>query len=403
MFHMDLGLGRMRQALSALELEHPEYLSVQIVGTNGKGSTATFLAEILKATGLRPGLYTSPHFLSPCERILIGGEQLPQDAWLDAAEAVLRVSEDRSPELRLTYFELITVMAAWLFQEHGCRACVFEAGLGGAHDATTALHHDLTVLTPIGLDHLSILGPTLADIARDKARAMRPGVTAVTAEQKSLVMAVIKSEAGRTGTPLHMARDIVAAHGATWPVNPSMPGPHQADNLGLAMAAYHLLAKAHGLPLDSAALQRAAQEAFIPGRLQIIPASGGWPRFVLDGAHNQPGLECLALALTSLCITPRAMIFACLGDKDLAEMLPLVRSLTGGPIIVPGMDVPGRAADPAQLAARIGQGAEYVKDMEEAFGRVEGMEGTVLICGSLYLLAEAYKVRPEWLRRQQQQ
>ena len=403
MFHMDLGLGRMRQALSALDLERPGHLSVQVVGTNGKGSTATFLAEILKATGLSSGLYTSPHFLSPCERILIDGEQLPQDAWLEAAEAVLRVSEDRSSELGLTYFELITVMAAWIFQEHGCRACVFEAGLGGAHDATTALHHDLTVLTPIGLDHLSILGPTLADIARDKARAMRPGVPAVSAEQKPMVMAVLKTVASQTGTPLHMARDITAVHGAAWPVSPSMPGPHQTDNLRLAMAAYHLLAEAHGLPLDPGALKRTALEAFIPGRLQIIPANNGWPGFVLDGAHNQPGLECLALALGSLNAKIQALIFACLGDKNLEAMLPLVRSLTVGPILVPGMDVPGRAMDQVQLAGRIGHGAEAVRDMAEAFGRVKDVAGTVLICGSLYLLAEAYKLRPEWLRRRQQE
>lgn len=402
MFHMDLGLHRVRSALSALDLDRLPFPSVQVVGTNGKGSTSTFLAEILSASGLRAGLFTSPHFLSPRERILIDGKQVSEAAWLEAAEAVLGVTEGKSPEQRLTYFELVTVMAAWLFRRSGCRAAVFEAGIGGEHDATSALRHDLTVITPIGLDHTHILGPTLADIARDKALAMRAGVPAVTGPQQPAAMAVIKSVAARAGAPLHLARDLAAAHGASWPKRPALSGPHQADNLRLALAAYHLLAGAFGLPADPGAFDQAAREAFIPGRLQIVPACTGWPSFVLDGAHNPPGVECLAQALESLGIAPQAMIFACLKDKDLEAMLPLVRGLTAGPVFVPGLDVHARSQDPCELAGRIGVNAVPVADMAEAFQKVKGMEGVVLVCGSLYLLAEAYKLRPQWLRRCQE-
>jgi dihydrofolate synthase/folylpolyglutamate synthase len=420
MFHMDLGLGRMRKALSALKLDHPGGLSVQIAGTNGKGSTSTFLAAMLTASGVRTGLYTSPHFLSVRERILVDNGGLPDAAWLDAAEAVLAVSSDRAPSLRLTYFELLTVVAALLFARSGCRACVFEAGLGGAHDATSALSHHLTVFTPIGLDHMTILGPTIEDIARDKALAMRPGVPAVSADQKPRARAVLEAVAAQVGAPLYFARDLAAeaqADGHAWPDKPGLPGPHQADNLRLALAALHLLSVGHGpgrvrhsepgprppeLPEtieDPEVLARAAREAFIPGRFQIIPATGDQPSFVLDGAHNQPGLECLAQALESLRIKPVAAVFACLGDKDLAAMTPLARSLTGGPILVPGLDAPGRALDPAELAARLGGRAVPVAGVEEAFERVKGMRGTVLVCGSLYLLADVYRLRPHWLGR----
>jgi len=398
MHHMDLGLHRVHSALSALGLALLPYASAQVVGTNGKGSTSTFLAEALTASGVRTGLFTSPHFLSPRERILVDGRQLPESDWLRAAEAVLCVSEDVSPARRLTYFELVTVMAAWLFREHGCKAAVIEAGLGGAHDATTALAHDLTVYTPIGLDHERVIGPTLSDIARDKAGAMREGVPAVSARQEPQALDILTGMAKRVGAPFLLADDVAGKIGQSWPHKPAMLGPHQADNLRLALAAHHLLAARCGWAQDAAALERAARTAFIPGRLQLVPGVDGMPDLILDGAHNESGLTSLNAALRDLDIRPSAVIFACLADKDFAAMLPLVRSLTGGPVFVPGLDVQGREMDPAELARLIGPKATPVADMGEALARVAGLEGTVLICGSLYLLAEAFRLHPEWLR-----
>ncbi|KAF0232432.1 MAG: dihydrofolate synthase / folylpolyglutamate [Desulfovibrionaceae bacterium] len=398
MHHMDLGLHRVHSALAALDLASLPYPCAQIVGTNGKGSTSTFLAEVLTASGVRTGLFTSPHFLSPRERILVDGRQLPESDWLAAAEAVLRVSEDVSPARRLTYFELVTVMAVWLFRENGCEAAVIEAGLGGAHDATTALAHDLTVYTPIGLDHERVIGPTLTDIARDKAGAMRQGIPAVSARQEPRAMAVLTGMARRVGAPFLLADDLATQFGQSWPHKPVMLGPHQADNLRLALAAHHLLGTGCGLPQDAAAMERAARTAFIPGRLQLVPGVDGQPDFILDGAHNESGLQSLNAALRDLDIRPSAIIFACLADKDFPAMLPLVRSLTDGPVFVPGLDVQGREMDPAELARLIGPQAQPVADMAEALRRVEELEGTVLICGSLYLLAEAFRLHPQWLR-----
>lgn len=401
MHHMDLGLHRVHSALAALDLARLPFASAQVVGTNGKGSTSTFLAGVLTASGVRTGLFTSPHFLSPRERILVDGRQLPESEWLRAAEAVLRVSQDVSPARRLTYFELVTVMAAWLFREHGCEAAVIEAGLGGAHDATTALAHDLTVYTPIGLDHERVIGPTLADIARDKAGAMREGVPAVSARQEPQALDILAGMAKRVGAPFVMADEVAAEVGQSWPHKPAMPGPHQADNLRLALAAHHLLATRCCLAQDAAAMESAARTAFIPGRLQLVPGTGRQPDILLDGAHNESGLQSLNAALRDLGIRPDAVIFACLADKDFAAMLPLVRSLTGGPVYVPGLDVQGREMDPGELARLIGPQAQPVADMAEALRRIAGPEGpggTALICGSLYLLAEAFRLHPEWLR-----
>jgi dihydrofolate synthase/folylpolyglutamate synthase len=189
-----------------------------------------------------------------------------------------------------------------------------------------------------------------------------------------------------------------------------MPGPHQADNLRLALAAFHLLTVEQpssvrqpafpGLKEDPHVLACAARLAFIPGRFQVIPANNRLPELILDGAHNEPGLICLTQALVSLTIKPRAVIFACLKDKDLPAMLPLVRALTDGPITVPGLDVPGRAPDPAELAAQIGGDTLPVTNVTAALEKIRGLgesDGPVLVCGSLYLLAEVYKLRPDWL------
>lgn len=468
LFHMDMGLGRMHAALRALDLAGedgrpgrpggpagawtegepgvspvaPSFLSVQVVGTNGKGSTSAMLAEMLQAAGLATGLYTSPHFLSPRERIVINGRTLPDADWLAAAEAVLAHTEDLGPERRLTYFELLTVMAAWLFRERGCRAAVFEAGLGGAHDATTALAHQLTVFTPIGLDHQHIIGPTLADIAKDKAGAIKPGVPAVTGFQPVQAAAVLTRTARDCGVFLREAGAIVLAHGQEWPTTPALAGPHQAGNLRLALAAYWLLATAQGLPVIPAALRQAAERAFVPGRMQFVslssvapatdptsqtdlidPADPAGPTvptgtagpacptgpeartLILDAAHNEPGLVALRQALDALSIAPKALIFACLKDKNLEAMLPLVRSLTAGPILVPPIDAPGRALDPAELAQRLGPAARPMPSMQHALDALRGLAGPdgpagpTLLCGSIYLLAQAYRLHPEWLER----
>ena len=167
LFHMDMGLDRMRHALSALGLVRPPFVTVQVLGTNGKGSTASFLASLCAAHGLRAGLYTSPHFVSPTERIRIDGRPWPQELWAAQANKVM----DAAPAL--TYFEFLTVLALLAFAEERVDVAILEAGLGGSHDATTAVSADVLCFTPIAMDHKDVLGDSLAAIATDKAGAIR--------------------------------------------------------------------------------------------------------------------------------------------------------------------------------------------------------------------------------------
>lgn len=403
LFRMDFGLHRMRAALERLSLTALPHLAVQVVGTNGKGSTGAFLAALLAAHGLPTGLYLSPHFQTVRERILMGGRMLPEADWLAAATAVLDATAPAGETGRLTYFELVTAMAAWLFADQGAEAAVYEAGLGGAGDATTALGRDLVLFAPIGLDHAAIIGPTLADIARDKARAMFPGGLAITGPQPEEAMDELRRQADRVGARLRSASRLAvydpASHKAVLRgqkhlevpnVKLRLAGPHQAQNASLALAGFSLAAEAMGLVPDPDAIRRALAETFVPGRLHLLTLPGMTARLLLDCAHNPPALVVLSRALAALAIKPAAMIFTCLADKDLDAIAPLARELTTGRIYVPELPGVSRARPAAEVAKALGAQAHVAADPAAALAAVRDLDGTVLACGSMYLLAALF-------------
>lgn len=429
MFHMDLGLGRMERVLDALSLAAPPFTVAQVVGTNGKGSTSTFLAAIGTAHGLRTGLYTSPHFVTPRERIRIDEDMLSADQWPALANRVMAAGGDS-----LTYFEFLTVLGLLAFREAGVQLAVLEAGLGGAHDATTAVAADVVCVTPIGLDHQSVLGPTIAAIAADKAGALRPGVPAVTAPQPADAMDELRTAADACGATLHEADDL-----ARLPAKAELglTGPHQRTNALVAMAAWITLAKANDWESHEDAVRRGLADAWIPGRLQwvespaaesygadeadgaggadapVAPRTPGMPplsdmsgmpalpaRLVIDGAHNAHGLAALREALADQCVRPAVVIFSCLADKDLAAVAEEVRRMSGdAPVLVPTIRNNARAARGEDLAALLGPAARAVPDMVAALAEATALApyGPVLLCGSLYLLGEFFTLRPDCL------
>lgn len=403
---MELGPGRMRAALAGLSLASLPHLAVQTVGTNGKGSTSALLAALLAAHGLPTGLYLSPHFVSVRERILLGGKQLPEEAWTEAANAVLTATAPAGEAGRLTYFELLTAMAAVLFTGHGAEAAVYEAGLGGAGDATTALPRDLVLFTPIGLDHAAVIGPTLTDIARDKAGAMVAGGAAITGPQPPEVLAELRRHALAVGARLHDVAELAGydarakkavlkapRHLEIPDARLRLAGPHQAHNAALALAGFALCAEMLGLVPDAEAVRRALAETFLPGRLHLLRLPELTPGLLLDCAHNLPALTALETALASLRISPSALIFTCLGDKDLGAMAPVAARLTAGPIFVPELPGVSRARPAAEVAAMLGPRAVVVAGPEAALDAVRTLPGTVLACGSMYLLAALFPAR----------
>lgn len=229
LFHMDFGLDRMRNALDALGLLTPPFVTVQIVGTNGKGSTSTFLSCVARAHGLKVGLYTSPHFVTPRERIRINGTMLPADRWPVLADRVMEAAPN------LTYFEFLTALGLLAFAEAGVDLVVMEAGLGGHYDATTAMPVQAVCFTPIGMDHEKILGSTLTDIASDKSQAMRPGVPAFTAPQEAEALDCLLRTAQEKGAELRETASLPFPQSALGsPAAPARQCPAGHRRMGLA-------------------------------------------------------------------------------------------------------------------------------------------------------------------------
>ena len=388
LFHMDFGLQRMHLTLDALRLRHQGILIrpvVQIVGTNGKGSTAHFLASIAEQCGLRVGLYTSPHLVDVTERIRLDGRPLPREDWPELANAVYAAC----PEL--TYFEFLTVLAVLAFSRAGVDLVILEAGLGGRHDATTAVDADLVCFTSIGLDHLDVLGPDLASIATDKAGAMRPGLPAITVRQEPEVASRLEAASWEGQCPLWQAVPVLPDTAL------GLHGPHQRVNAGLALDAWRLLVGFCDWDSREELILRGLAQAFIPGRMQRIEL-GGLP-LILDGSHNAHGLNALLEGLADADLRPRAVIFTCMADKQVAALTDLVRGLEV-PIFVPALPGNGRAAAPEDLAARLGEQARPCADMCAALagaGSVAAGSGPVLVCGSLYLLGEFFRLHPRFL------
>ncbi|MDR1778107.1 MAG: bifunctional folylpolyglutamate synthase/ dihydrofolate synthase [Desulfovibrio sp.] len=407
MFHTDMSLNRIRRALTELGLTRPPYVVVQILGTNGKGSTAAFLASLCAVHDCVTGLYTSPHFVSPLERIRIDGNTLTEDQWLEAAN-VLSASARH-----LTYFEWLTALATLLFRQHRVDVAIFEAGLGGRHDATTALDADLLCFTPIAVDHADILGKTLGEIAADKAGAMRGGAAALTAEQFPEAEKRLKASAQRHRIRLEQTRSLTRDMGmpqdlsVNSPLRLKLQGPHQLVNAGLALAAWHHLALLLGREANNRERQRQGLErAFEPGRLQILPGNGRLPDMILDGAHNPHGMKALTTALSCMGVRPSCAVFSCLADKNWRASAALLKRFLGSaPVFIPTLQNP-RAASGTKVNtvwnSALPRTAISAENLARALSALNGVAGIsperpALLTGSLYLLAEFYALHPSAL------
>ncbi len=405
-FRIDPGLERIERALRQKGLQRPPFFVIQVLGTNGKGSTSTFLDSLLRAAGFSCGLYTSPHFVSIRERVRVNGRLADETTWTRLGNEVFAAC----PEL--TYFEFTTALAVLAFAEAGVDCAVMEAGLGGSWDATTALASDLTLYAPIDIDHSAILGDTVALIARDKAGAIRPGVPVISAPQQTEALGELRSAAKERRAPLSLCGGLEtlppAIREERLPL--LLGGGHQYGNAALALAAWRHIAATRNMPENPEREAAALARAFIPGRFQALPADPGknLPAMLLDGGHNPHGLAALGRMLAEQGIAPAAVIFSCLGDKDISHILPHLRVLATGPLFIPPIEGNPRALPPAELARHIGLNAEPVVSLREALDRAATIarervpveaahKHPVLLCGSLYLLGHFFSLYPEYL------
>ncbi len=426
LFGMRFGLDRMRRLMTALDAPHERFAAIHVVGTNGKSSTVRMIAALLHHHGVRSGAYLSPHLVSFGERIRVAGADVSPAQFAAAVGRARRatqlVNRTLDADDGVTQFEALTAAAYAHLADAGVEVAVVEAGLGGRWDATNVIDAPIVVLTNVGLEHTRWLGPTVADIAREKLAVVAGG-----RERVTLVL----------GPDLHPDADAEArlvADCARPPVTivraPAAPpagcelvarGAFQRRNFAVACAA----AEAYLGRLDDAAVRAAAASTVVPGRFEVLAPSAGagagagapddGVEVVLDGAHNAGGIEALAGSLPEfLAGRPLVAVLSVLDDKDAAAMLTTLLPLCAAIVFCANQNP--RALSPATLASLTGQ---IAADRWDGVTRVEsdphravalardlaaqlaaacpaatsgGGGAVVLATGSIYLIADL--VRP---------
>ena len=407
-------LDEIRVLLDTLDNPHRRFPSVLIAGTNGKGSTASTLASILTASGMRTGLYTSPHLERANERIRLNRAEIADDAFArlyflvhDAARQL--VLDGSLPQLP-SYFEILTAQALLYFALKRVDIAVLEVGMGGRLDATNIVDPLLSVITDISLDHTEWLGSTIAAITREKAGILRRRGTMITLPQHpeaNQVLGEVAAELAVRGVsavpymPSSGAGTVgpyrIKALNATIRVDSPLSGAHQHRNVALAIAAAVELAAKHGFAVRPAAIAEGIRKTSWPARLERIQTDGG--EWILDVAHNPAGAWALRAGLSAVLTEgrkPRTLIFSCLRDKPLAEMAQILFPLFEQVVIAP-MHTARAAALQDLLAAAAATGtpavaAESVSQALQLSRRhvAERKEGGVnVVSGSVFLVGEA--------------
>jgi dihydrofolate synthase/folylpolyglutamate synthase len=398
-----------RVLMAALGDPQRQFRSILIAGTNGKGSTAATIASILSASGVRAGLYTSPHLARPNERISVNSAEIKDEAfariyWRVHDRGQQLVEEGRLPQLP-SFFETLTAMAFLYFAEAGVELAVLEVGMGGRLDATNIVDPLLSIVTDISLDHTEWLGPTVAAITREKAGILRRGGTLITLPQLAEANQVLGEMAMELGVRAvnaaaympAMHADRVGPYGvevfdAVLEVASPLIGAHQQRNVALAIAAAVELATSHGFPVTAASIAAGVRETRWPGRLERIVAGGR--EWILDVAHNPAGAWALRAALSDLPDEqkPLTLVFSCLRDKPLKEMSQILFPLFDQVVFAPIHTARAAAMQDLEAAA-VALGTESISGASVGEALQLAVEhaprGSIVISGSVYLVGEA--------------
>jgi dihydrofolate synthase / folylpolyglutamate synthase len=389
--HIVLGLERIEALLKAMgnPESHVPGL-VQVVGTNGKGTTALALAAALEEMGYPSGAYLSPHVLSYTERVVVRGAQVSEEDFAAAMGETIELA-DRSG-ISASQFEILTAGALGMFAAAGLSWAVLEAGLGARHDATSAAPPDTVVLTNVSIDHTEYLGETVEEIAEEKLAGLKPGATLFLGTDESRVVELAHSACRRVGARLVLPGQV----GEDAP----FPGlaPYEADDVRLGISVAESLLE-RGLPAGvEHKVARAVGEA-LPGRFEVHRVEG--VPVVVDGGHNTAGLSAALAGIRAVYgERPLSVVFGVLREKDAASMLAGLKGEADD--IVLTRPESERAADPTDLESPLldrGESrARVVEDPVEALGvaveAVREVAGVVLVTGSLSTAAPVLR----WLR-----
>ncbi len=404
-----LGLKNITRLLNELGNPQKHFPAVHLAGTNGKGSTAAFMASVLQEAGYRVGLYTSPHLVDFTERIRINGEAIPREVLIEYVRE-LRAAIER---IRPTFFEATTALALRYFADRRVDVAVVETGLGGRLDATNLVEPVISVITPIGLEHQQYLGETLEAIAGEKAGIIKPGIPVVTSTANSRVMEVFRNRARELDAPLHVleveqairihryglegTRFALHTERADFPaLTIRLAGKHQVHNAALAVEG---LLRAAGLTVPSRAVEQGLARCFWPGRLHVLHRQ---PLVLLDVSHNPPGFRTTLSFLREL--FPRASFKIILGlakDKDSRSIVDILIGEAKEIALVEWFSERGLPARVlAQAFARHNVSTTLFPDVATAYRTMREhltSREVLLIIGSHYLAGAFLEQFPEYL------
>jgi dihydrofolate synthase/folylpolyglutamate synthase len=403
---IDLSLARVLGLLDRLGNPHEKLPPVvHVAGTNGKGSTIAFLRAMLEAAGYQVHVYTSPHLVHFNERIRLAGSLIEEDALSGLLEACETANEGE----QITYFEITTAAAFKAFAETPADIVLLECGLGGRYDATSVIDRPaLTAITPVSMDHMQFLGNTLAEISGEKAAIQKRGVTTIVGPQMPIAAQVIEDEAKARGASLYRA-------GAEWHSTqednamifedaqgrrrfplPALPGLHQIENAGLAIAG---LGNLNRFKIDDVAISQGLRTVEWPARGQRL-ATGklvdllppGWELW-LDGGHNAAAGETLAAVAGEWRNGGLHLIFGMLNSKEPTEFLrPLATYAIGlHGVAIPNEEASLSSSEATEAGRAVGISAALSDGVTAAIKTIVGQNpapGRILICGSLYLAGQ---------------
>jgi dihydrofolate synthase / folylpolyglutamate synthase len=377
---------------------------IHVAGTNGKGSTCAMLESIYRASGLRVGLFTSPHLVSFRERIQVNRRLISENDVARLVEEFQPLLKQFSENKHPTFFEVVTVMALKFFAEQKCDLVIWETGLGGRLDATNIVTPLVSVITNIAFDHQQWLGDTLEKIAAEKAGVIKSRIPVVTATDERKALAVIEKIAREKGAPLLKIKSwkglyiaVPKQFGSTvWRPSPieNLPlrGRHQKLNATLALATVEALQ--NKIFVSKATICAGLENVNWPGRLQLVKTKSG-QSFLLDGAHNVAGAKALREALVkNFNVENRTLILGVLQDKDWRQICQTLAPLAARIFPVPVSSERSAAARELAAACRVANPkAEIISNGSLGEALKHATKGDfVVITGSLYLVGEALEL-----------
>ncbi len=402
-FGIKLGLHTIKRLLSSIGDPHKQFPSIHIAGTNGKGSTAAFLASVLTEAGYTTGLYTSPHLLSFNERIMVGSRTIPKK---DVVRLTTLLQKKSRGFASITYFEMVTAMAFLYFAERNVDCAIIEVGMGGRLDATNVISPLLSIITTISKEHEFYLGPTLGHIVQEKAgiiKSKRPVVTGVS--QPALIKFLQEKcrtknsklyRLGKDFTLMSTSTHTYTYHGMTFNlkgITLGLRGNFQAANAALALAAIDIL-KSTSFSIDTKSILHGLNKVHWPGRLELVMRT---PLVILDGAHNPDAMNNLMKSILNDFTFKRFfLVLGIMEDKNIKKMVgDIVKHAHQIILSRPRMD---RAATTKNLANILEgfklKNFKIIDDVASAtqFALTKAQKDDLIcITGSLFTVAEAHR------------